>query len=153
MLASQLKHYFTEGRSLPRCWESSLCGWVSWRGCQCCCPMRVWQKWLTAFPSPVASQSLHRPSTLSSLACSVLRSSHQSTDSNAVTSCSKSSLEKQLTMSVFFYLRHVFFSHAKLIMAQQKRPHLFPDLMLHTAIINQPQKLQLLVVLRGINEI
>lgn len=84
LIAPQWKPDFREGRSLPHCWESSLCGWVSWHGCQCCCPMRVWQKWLTASPSPVASQSPHRPSILSSPACSVLRSSRQSEDSNTV---------------------------------------------------------------------
>lgn len=51
-----------------------------------------------------------------------------------------------------FYLSHIFFVHPKLVVSQQKRPHLFSDLMLHPSIINQPQQLQLLIVLARENQ-
>lgn len=46
-----------------------------------------------------------------------------------------------------WYLTHVLLAHAKLVVAQQERPHLLPDVVLHSSIIHQPQQLQLLVVL------
>lgn len=45
------------------------------------------------------------------------------------------------------YLAHVLLAHPKLIVSQQEGPNLLPDLMLYSSIINQPEQLQLLVVL------
>lgn len=46
------------------------------------------------------------------------------------------------------YLFHLLLAHAKLVVAKQKRPDVLADLVLHTARVNLPQQLQLLVVLR-----
>lgn len=45
------------------------------------------------------------------------------------------------------YLAHVFLAHAEPVVSQQERPHLLPDVVLHSTVINQPQQLQLLIVL------
>lgn len=45
------------------------------------------------------------------------------------------------------YLAHVLLAHPKLIVSQQERPDLLPDVMLHSTIVNQPQQLQLFIVL------
>lgn len=50
------------------------------------------------------------------------------------------------------YLAHVLLGHAELVVTQQERPHLLPDVVLHAAVINQPQQLQLLVVLRAADQ-
>lgn len=47
-----------------------------------------------------------------------------------------------------WYLTHVLLAHAKLVVAQQERPHLLPDVVLHSSVVHQPQQLQLLVVLQ-----
>lgn len=41
-------------------------------------------------------------------------------------------------MCVCVYLAHVLFVHAKLVVSQQERPDLLPDVVLHSAIIDQP---------------
>lgn len=46
------------------------------------------------------------------------------------------------------YLLHLLLAHAKLVVAKQKGPDVLAELVLHTAIVNLPQQLQLLVVLR-----
>lgn len=45
------------------------------------------------------------------------------------------------------YLAHVLFAHAKLVVPQEERPDLLSDVMLHSTIVNQPEQLQLLIVL------
>lgn len=45
------------------------------------------------------------------------------------------------------YLAHIFLAHSKLVVAQQERPDLLPDFVLNATIINQPEQLQLLIVL------
>lgn len=45
------------------------------------------------------------------------------------------------------YLTHLLFAHAKLVVSQKERPHLLSDFVLHSTVINQPEQLQLLVVL------
>lgn len=46
------------------------------------------------------------------------------------------------------YLLHLLLAHAKLVVAKQKRPDILADLVLHASIVNLPQQLQLLIVLR-----
>lgn len=55
-------------------------------------------------------------------------------------------------MLIKLYLSHVFLVHPELVVAQQKRPHLLSDLMLHPSIVNQPQQLQLLIILARENK-
>lgn len=47
------------------------------------------------------------------------------------------------------YPAHVFFSHAELVVAQQEGPDFLADFVLDPPVVNQPQQLQLLVVLQG----
>ncbi len=53
----------------------------------------------------------------------------------------------QRSVLIKIYLSHVFLVHPKLVVAKQKWPHLLSDLMLHPSIVNQPQQLQLLIIL------
>lgn len=46
------------------------------------------------------------------------------------------------------YLLHLFLAHAKLVVAKQKGPDVLTDLVLHAPVVNLPEQLQLLVVLR-----
>lgn len=46
------------------------------------------------------------------------------------------------------YLLHLLLAHAKLVVAKQKGPDVLADLVLHASVVNLPQQLQLLVVLR-----
>lgn len=46
------------------------------------------------------------------------------------------------------YLLHLLLAHAKLVVAKQKGPDVLADLVLHASVVNLPQQLQFLVVLR-----
>lgn len=46
------------------------------------------------------------------------------------------------------YLLHLLLAHAKLVVAKQKGPDVLADVVLHASVVNLPQQLQLLVVLR-----
>lgn len=46
------------------------------------------------------------------------------------------------------HLLHLLLAHAKLVVAKQERPDVLADLMFHASVVDLPQQLQLLVVLR-----
>lgn len=58
------------------------------------------------------------------------------------------SLSPYTTGKSFPYLLHLLLAHAKLVVAKQKGPDVLANLVLHASIVNLPQQLQLLVVLR-----